>query len=115
MSSYWPRFSREGLTNSVPPIDYLEWYIPRLQETRTHNLSFSGMQYDWRLDKLLGDSITELGKPHINDIIDPRAIIAERENVSVDNVLITLMAQPKESILPCLLLSPKSEIQLTVK
>ena len=89
MSSYWPRFSREGLTNSVPPIDYLEWYIPRLQETRTHNLSFSGMQYDWRLDKLLGDSITELGKPHINDIIDPRAIIAERENVSVDNVLIT--------------------------
>ena len=89
MSSYWPRFSREGLTNSVAPIDYLEWYIPRLQETRTHNLSFSGMQYDWRLDKLLGDSITELGKPHINDIIDPRAIIAERENVSVDNVLIT--------------------------
>ena len=89
MSRYWPRFSRDGLTNSVAPIDYLEWYIPRLQETRTHNLSFSGMQYDWHLDDLLGASITELNKPHINDEIDPRVIIAEREDVTADNVLIT--------------------------
>ncbi|DAC60181.1 MAG TPA: pyridoxal phosphate-dependent aminotransferase [Candidatus Poseidoniaceae archaeon] len=89
MSRYWPRFSRDGLTNSVAPIDYLEWYIPRLQETRTHNLSFSGMQYDWQLDDLLGKGITELNKPYFNDDIDPRVIIAERENVAVDNVLIT--------------------------
>ena len=34
MPRYWPRFTREGFTNSVPPIDYLEWYIPRLQESR---------------------------------------------------------------------------------
>ena len=60
MSSYWPRFSRDW-TNSVAP-NYLEGIF--LDSEKDHNLSFSGMQYDWQLDKLLGDSITELGKPH---------------------------------------------------
>ena len=89
MPRYWPRFTREGFTNSVPPIDYLEWYIPRLQESRKHNLSFSGMQFDWNLSELLGQDVFELDKPFYKESIDPREIIAKREEVSVDNVLIT--------------------------
>ena len=53
MTNYWPRFTRENFENSVPPIDYLNWYIPRLQEARTHNLSFSGMQYNWDIKGML--------------------------------------------------------------
>ena len=57
MTNYWPRFTRDKFENSVPPIDYLEWYIPRLQEARTHNLSFSGMQYNWDIQGLLGKKL----------------------------------------------------------
>ena len=89
MTRFWPRFSRSGVENSVAPIDYLEWYIPRLQEARKHNLSFSGMQYDWNFNELLGDSIGEIGKTHLGQVEDPRIIIARRENVEPENVLIT--------------------------
>ena len=47
------------------------------------------MQFEWGLSKLLSDDIFELDKPFYKDSIDPREIIAEREDVSVDNVLIT--------------------------
>ena len=89
MTNYWPRFTRENFENSVPPIDYLNWYIPRLQESRTHNLSFSGMQYNWDIQGMLGEKIANIGKPYMADIEDPRIIIAEREGVSPENVLIT--------------------------
>ena len=89
MTNYWPRFTRENFENSVPPIDYLNWYIPRLQELRTHNLSFSGMQYNWDIQGMLGEKIANIGKPYMADIEDPRIIIAEREGVSPENVLIT--------------------------
>ena len=89
MTNYWPRFTRENFENSVPPIDYLNWYIPRLQEARTHNLSFSGMQYNWDIQGMLGKKIVDIGKPYMADIQDPRIIIANREGVSPDNVLIT--------------------------
>ena len=89
MTNYWPRFTRDNFENSVPPIDYLNWYIPRLQEARTHNLSFSGMQYNWDIQGMLGEKIANIGKPYMSDIEDPRKIIAMREGVSPDNVLIT--------------------------
>ena len=89
MTNYWPRFSRENFENSVPPIDYLEWYIPRLQEARTHNLSFSGMQYNWDIKGMLGDKLADISKPYMADIEDPRIIISQREGVHPDNVLIT--------------------------
>ena len=89
MTNYWPRFTRNNFENSVPPIDYLNWYIPRLQEGRTHNLSFSGMQYNWDIQDMLGEKIADIGKPYMAGIEDPRIIIAKREGVSPDNVLIT--------------------------
>jgi len=89
LTNYWPRFTRAGFANSVAPIDYLEWYIPALQEAREHNLSFSGMQFEWNLSELLGNEIYDLAKPYIGDVVDPREIIANREGVDVENVLIT--------------------------
>ena len=89
MTRYWPRFTREGVENSVAPIDYLEWYIPRLQEERKHNLSFSGMQFDWDFTELLGESVDDIGKTFFGDIEDPRETIAKREDVEIENVLIT--------------------------
>ena len=78
MTNYWPRFSQENFENSVPPIDYLEWYIPRLQEARTHNLSFSGMQYNWDIKEMLGDKLADISKPYMADIEDPRIIISQQ-------------------------------------
>ena len=89
MPNYWPRFTRENFENSVAPIDYLEWYIPRLQEARTHNLSYSGMQYNWDIPSLLGEKIAEIGIQYMGGPDDPRIIIAQREGVNPDNVLIT--------------------------
>ena len=89
MTNYWPRFTRDDFENSVPPIDYLDWYIPRLQEAPTHNLSFSGMQYNWDIQAMLGEKIGDIGKPYMADIEDPRIIIAKREGVNPNNVLIT--------------------------
>ena len=89
MTRYWPKFTRENFENSVPPIDYLEWYMPRLQEARTHNLSYSGMQYNWDIPSMLGDKIADIGKQYMADIEDPRIIISKREGVSLDNVIIT--------------------------
>tara|TARA_B100001250_G_scaffold413651_1_gene448497 strand:+ start:3130 stop:4290 length:1161 start_codon:yes stop_codon:yes gene_type:complete len=88
MSIYWPRFDNVGLEESIAPIDYLDWYIPRLSENREHNLSFSGMQFDWDISKLMGDSLFDIAKKHMDEVEDPRQLIAEREGVSIDNVLI---------------------------
>lgn len=88
MRTYWPRFDLSEFENSVPPIEYLDWYIPRLIQERKHNLSFSGMQYDWDIPELLQDGIYDIGKKHMGKIEDPRIIIANREGVDVDNVLI---------------------------
>ena len=89
MTRYWPRFNRAGFEESVAPIDYLEWYIPRLEELRAHNLSFSGMQYNWNVLDLLGDTIADIAKPYMGDVDDPKEIIAARESVNFENVLIT--------------------------
>ena len=58
MRTYWPRFDLSEFENSVPAIEYLDWYIPRLIQERKHNLSFSGMQYDWDVPDLLKDGIS---------------------------------------------------------
>ncbi len=88
MRTYWPRFDLSEFENSVPAIEYLDWYIPRLIQERKHNLSFSGMQYDWDIPELLQDGIYDIGKKHMGKIEDPRIIIANREGVNVENVLI---------------------------
>ena len=80
MTRYWPRFNRAGFEESVAPIDYLEWYIPRLEELRAHNLSFSGMQYNWNVLDLLGDTMADIAKPTWVMLTTPRKSL-RREKV----------------------------------
>ncbi len=87
MPDYGPHFTKEK-TVAVSSIDYLDWYIPRLAENRENNLSFSGMKYQWDIPELLGESINDIAKWHMEEITDPREIIADRENVNPENVLI---------------------------
>ena len=39
-----PRLGGPVSGDGVPPVDYLSWYIPRLQENRPHDLSQSGFE-----------------------------------------------------------------------
>ena len=50
---YWPIFGTKSSELGIPTIGYLDWYVPRLEENRPHNLSFSGMQYDWDVKKIM--------------------------------------------------------------
>ena len=45
-----PRLGGPVSGNSIPPVDYLSWYVPRLKEQRPHDLSQSGFAYDWGVD-----------------------------------------------------------------
>ncbi|MCH2637618.1 MAG: pyridoxal phosphate-dependent aminotransferase [Candidatus Thalassarchaeum sp.] len=79
-----PRLGGPVSGDGVPPVDYLSWYIPRLQENRPHDLSQSGFEYDWNLDvdnaKMLG--FWESGA-------NPAEWVAERYGVDVDQVCVT--------------------------
>ena len=65
----------------IPPVSYLKWYIPRLKEMRTHNLSFSGLQFPWDLD-----SIEDVWKDHRGPGIDDREMVSEMYGVPCENV-----------------------------
>ena len=73
----------------LPTISYLDWYIPRLREQRKHNLSFSGMQYDWDLASLIDDSIQDIHRHHIPNFSDPETLVAQREGIDVEKILCT--------------------------
>ena len=88
MKRYWPRYDRVGLGNEIPPMDYLEWYIPKLIEQREHNLSYSGMQYDWDIDEIIDSSVKELTNPIMDSAQDPRNILSEIYDVPIQNLLL---------------------------
>ena len=88
MKRYWPRYDRVGLGNEIPPMDYLEWYIPKLIEQRKHNLSYSGMQYDWDIDEIIDSSVKELTTPIMDSAQDPRNILSEIYHVPIENLLL---------------------------
>ena len=88
MKRYWPRYDRVGLGNEIPPLDYLEWYIPKLIEQREHNLSHSGMQYDWDIDEIIDSSVKELTNPIMDSTQDPRNILSEIYDVPIQNLLL---------------------------
>ena len=45
-----PRLGGPVGGDEIPPVDYLSWYVPRLQENRPHDLSQSGFAHDWDFD-----------------------------------------------------------------
>ena len=70
-----------------PAIDYLEWYVPRLQEGVSHDLSQSGFHYPWDWQKLSGGKMPDdLTNPFTNTPLNPREWVAKREGVKPSQV-----------------------------
>ena len=78
-----PRLGGPVSGDGIPPVDYLSWYVPRLQENRPHDLSQSGFSHSWDFDlepeELLG---------FWNSGVDPAQWVAERHGVDLDQVCI---------------------------
>lgn len=85
----WPYHGGPARGEKTLGIGYLDWYIPRLKEQRMHDLSHSGLQYDWNFAELMDNEIYEIGKHHIMDRIDPRIFVAQKEGVEPDQIVVT--------------------------
>ncbi|MBT4059969.1 MAG: pyridoxal phosphate-dependent aminotransferase [Euryarchaeota archaeon] len=70
-----------------PAIDYLEWYVPRLQAGVDHDLSQSGFHHPWDWQKITGGKLPEhLTTSLTKAPLDPRIWVAEREGIEVSRV-----------------------------
>ena len=81
MAGNYPTTGGPARGSEIPPVSYLQWYIPRLKENRKHNLSFSGLQFPWELE-----GIEDVWKDHRGPGIDERELVAKMYGVSVDKV-----------------------------
>jgi aspartate/methionine/tyrosine aminotransferase len=81
MAANYPGTGGPARGPDIPPVSYLQWYIPRLKENRQHNLSFSGLQFPWELE-----GIEDVWKDHRGPGIDERDLVSEMYRVPVDNV-----------------------------
>ncbi len=72
----------------LPPIDYLEWYVPRLQAGVEHDLTQSGFAHPWDWDGVLqGESLQNLTNPFTEPPLNPEALISAIEGVSPAQVV----------------------------
>jgi len=78
-----PRLGGPVSGDEIPPVDYLSWYVPRLQENRPYDLSQSGFAHSWDFDL---ESEALLG--FWNSGQDPAKWVAERYNIDLDRVCI---------------------------
>jgi len=69
--------------NSIPPVDYLSWYVPRLKENRPHDLSQSGFAYDWGVKADSGAMLSFWKSGQ-----DPAQWVADRYGVELNQVCI---------------------------
>ena len=79
-----PRLGEPVSGDDIPPVDYLSWYIPRLQEMRPHDLSQSGFEYDWNLN-VENQKMLDFWNSGAN----PAEWVASRYGVKVDQVCVT--------------------------
>jgi len=84
---YFPKIGSAVRGESIPAVDYLKWYIPRLEQQRPHNLSFSGLQFPWDLGE-----IEDVWANHLGPEFDERTLIAKRYDVPLEMVHICLGA-----------------------
>ncbi len=112
--NFWPSYDFESSSSEIPTIGYLDWYVPRLKEIRPHNLSFSGMQYDWDIKEIMGPSINHVANHHITDLADPRINVANREGVNVENVVICHGATQALNIALCAAMVGRENNRLSV-
>jgi len=78
-----PRLGGPVSGHGIPPVDYLSWYVPRLQENRPHDLSQSGFAHEWDFDLNSEELLGFWGSGE-----DPAQWVAERHNVGLDQVCI---------------------------
>ena len=78
-----PRLGGPVSGNSIPPVDYLSWYIPRLKEQRPHDLSQSGFEYDWGIEANAEEMLNFWTSGQ-----DPAQWVANRYDVDVNQVCI---------------------------
>ena len=70
-----------------PPVDYLEWYVPRLQAGVSHDLTQSGFHHPWDWEELSGGKMpADLTNPFTKKALDARKWVAEREGVKPTQV-----------------------------
>lgn len=112
--SYWPVFGSKNYESGIPKIGYLDWYVPRLEENRPHNLSLNGMQYDWDIKEIMEESIFEIANHHIGNLKDPRINVSNRERVDVERVVICHGATQGLHIAICAALANNSDKTVTI-
>ena len=112
--SYWPVFGSKNYELGIPTIGYLDWYVPRLEENRPHNLSLSGMQYDWDVKDIMKDSIYQVANHHIGNLRDPRHNISQRENVDISRIVICHGATQGLHIAICAALAKNENKTVTI-
>ncbi len=78
-----PRLGGPVSGSAIPPVDYLSWYVPRLQEQRPYDLSQSGFGYDWGVEADIDTMLTFWKSGQ-----DPRQWVADRYGVEQDQVCI---------------------------
>ena len=78
-----PRLGGPVSGSEIPPVDYLSWYVPRLQEQRPYDLSQSGFGYDWGVEADIDTMLTFWKSGQ-----DPRQWVADRYGVELDQVCI---------------------------
>ena len=112
--SYWPVFDSKSSESGIPRIGYLDWYVPRLEEKRPHNLSLNGMQYEWDIKDLMKESIFEIANHHIGNLKDPRINVSIRENVDIERVVICHGATQGLHIAVCAALANNNQNNVTI-
>ena len=77
-----PNLGEASGGGDFPPVNYLEWYEPRLARGVTHDLSQSGLAFPWDWEALNEGKILD-GFSDLIPLIefDPRQMVAEREQV----------------------------------
>ena len=89
MDNTWPHHGSPTIGKEIHPIQYLEWYVPRLQQMRKYNLSFSGLQYPWDFETYLAANLKDVGYHHIPEFPNPEQMVAQRYAISPHKIAIT--------------------------
>ena len=81
---WWPQVGAPVAGGDIPPVAHLDWYIPKLGQGYSHDLSQSGLMMDWDWEKLLDRQVGQLDKWWSLGKGDPNELVAELEGVSPD-------------------------------
>jgi len=84
---WWPQVGAPVAGDDIPPVTHLEWYIDKLSEGYSHDLSQSGLQMNWDWQELLSGQVGQLDKWWSLGKGDPSELVAEMEGVSPDRVV----------------------------